>query len=185
MRNVMDPYGRFIQEEAIQYKRRLPGPIERVWAYLTEPEKRKTWLAGGEMELKKGGRVELIFDHNDLSPHEDPVPEKYAEHSEGSRLEGVITQIDPPRLLSYTWGESAGFDSEVTFELTPDNDEVLLTVTHRKLGDDRDMLIGISAGWHTHLSILTERLHGRDPHPFWSVHMDYEREYEQRIGDRK
>jgi len=28
----------------------LPGPIERVWEYLTDPDKRARWFAGGPME---------------------------------------------------------------------------------------------------------------------------------------
>ena len=32
----------------------LPGPIERVWRYLTESEARGQWLARGEMDLRVG-----------------------------------------------------------------------------------------------------------------------------------
>ena len=41
-------------------ERLLPGPIERVWAYVTESDKRATWLAGGEMELRVGGKVHAV-----------------------------------------------------------------------------------------------------------------------------
>lgn len=150
-------------------------------AYLTESEKRSQWLAAGDMELRVGGKVEHIFNHDNLTPHEDPVPEKYKGQEEGSRMEGTVTEIDPPRLLSYTWGEDAGFDSEVTFELTPKDDKVLLTLTHRRLGDNREMLKGIAAGWHTHLGILEDKLNSREPKPFWSVHMGLEKEYESRL----
>jgi uncharacterized protein YndB with AHSA1/START domain len=47
----------------MRLERLLPGPVERVWAYLTESEKRATWLCGGEFELRVGGRVRLEFDH--------------------------------------------------------------------------------------------------------------------------
>ena len=36
----------------IRLMRTLPGPIERLWQYLTDPEKRSRWFAGGPMELK-------------------------------------------------------------------------------------------------------------------------------------
>ena len=32
--------------DTVRLERLLPGPIERVWAYLTEPDKRATWFAG-------------------------------------------------------------------------------------------------------------------------------------------
>lgn len=181
----MDSFGKFSEPETIRFERLLPGPIERVWAYLTESDKRGQWLAAGKMELRVGGKVELLFNHDNLTPHEDPTPEKYKDQEEGSSMEGKITQLDPPHLLSYTWGEDAGFDSEVTFELTPEDDKVLLTLTHRRLGTDREMLKGIAAGWHTHLGILSDKLSDREPKPFWSVHMELEEMYTQRIKEFK
>lgn len=38
-------YGEKIAEESIRFERLLPGPIERVWAFLTESDKRGQWLA--------------------------------------------------------------------------------------------------------------------------------------------
>src|SRR5688500_3165086 len=45
-------------------KRVLPGPIERVWAYLTESDKRRKWLARGPISSFVGGDVELTFHHS-------------------------------------------------------------------------------------------------------------------------
>ena len=70
-------YGIFTAPGIIRFERLLPGPIERVWAYLTESEKRSRWLASGEMDIRIGGRVELNFFHANLAPHDDPIPEKY------------------------------------------------------------------------------------------------------------
>ena len=75
--NKTDSYGEFIEKGTIRFERLLPGPIERVWAYLTETDKTGKWLASGEMELKVGGKVKLIFNHDNLSSNPDPVPEKY------------------------------------------------------------------------------------------------------------
>jgi uncharacterized protein YndB with AHSA1/START domain len=47
----MDKYGTIIAPNTIRFERLLPGPIERVWAYLTDPEKRAKWLASGPMDL--------------------------------------------------------------------------------------------------------------------------------------
>ena len=45
--------GTLAPDKSLRLQRRLPGPIERVWAYLTEPDKRATWLAGGPMGLTR------------------------------------------------------------------------------------------------------------------------------------
>ncbi len=72
----MSDYGIVTEAGAVRFERLLPGPIERVWAYLTDPEKRATWLAAGPMELRVGGPVELNFHHADLSAEKTP-PERY------------------------------------------------------------------------------------------------------------
>lgn len=176
-----DEYGTITEPGTIRFERWLPGPIERVWAYLTESGKRGTWLASGEMDLRVGGRVELNFFHADLSPREDPIPDKYSHMEEGCSLYGRITRCEPPRLLSYTWGEGSGDVSEVTFELTPQDGGVVLVLTHRQLGDDPATLAGVAAGWHTHLGILVDHLDDRQPRGFWSTHVPLEGEYEQRF----
>ncbi|MEQ8750919.1 MAG: hypothetical protein RIC52_14200 [Amphiplicatus sp.] len=47
----MSDHGQRIDKMSIRFERLLPGPIERVWAYLTEPEKRAEWFAGGVTEM--------------------------------------------------------------------------------------------------------------------------------------
>ncbi|MDR8393902.1 SRPBCC family protein [Aliifodinibius sp. S!AR15-10] len=180
----MSDYGQFIETGTIRFERLLPGPIERVWAFLTESDKKAQWLAAGDVEPRVGGKVELNFKHKNLSPNDDPIPEKYKHMEEGTGFTGRVTQWDPPRLLSYTWGEETGEESEVTFELKPkEGGKVLLVLTHRRLGDDTDMLISVAGGWHTHLGILSDRLSGCEPQGFWKVHTRLEQEYSERIGN--
>ena len=177
---AMGEFGVVTEARTVRLQRVLPGPIERVWAYLTESEKRGKWLAAGEMELRAGGRVELTFRHNQLTPHAETPPEKYAHHAEQSSVHGRITSCEPPRLLSYTWDDGSGSDSEVTFELTPKAEDVLLVLTHRRLSS-RTGMVGVASGWHTHVGILIDRLHEREPGPFWSTYTRLEAEYEARI----
>ena len=47
-----DPRATLIKPSTIRFERLLPGPVERVWAYLTESKKRATWLAAGEFDLR-------------------------------------------------------------------------------------------------------------------------------------
>jgi uncharacterized protein YndB with AHSA1/START domain len=174
-------YGEMTAPETVRFERVLPGPIERVWAYLTDSEKRGRWLATGPMEPRVGGRVELRFRHADLSPRSEVVPEKYRQYEGGASFTGRITAWDPPRRLSHTWAEASGEDSEVTYELTPRGDEVLLELTHRRLVG-REAWLSVASGWHTHLVILADHLADRVPDPFWSTHARLEGEYEEQLS---
>ena len=42
-----DDYGALIEPATVKIQRLLPGPIERVWAYLTDGDLRRKWLAAG------------------------------------------------------------------------------------------------------------------------------------------
>ncbi|HLG94426.1 MAG TPA: SRPBCC domain-containing protein, partial [candidate division Zixibacteria bacterium] len=89
-----EPYGVVTGPGEIRIERLLPGPVERIWAYLTESEKRGKWFAAGQMELRKGGRLELIFHNSQLSRHDEPTPEKY-QKCEGYKSTGEIMHCQP------------------------------------------------------------------------------------------
>ena len=161
--------------DTVRMERLLPGPIDRVWTFLTDPDQRALWLAGGPMELRVGGAVELQFRHAHLSPHAEAVPERFKHLEHGHALRGTVTRLDPPHLLAFTWGGT----SEVTFELVQQGPQVRLVLTHTRLADDQERL-GVSGGWHTHVDILDDRLHGRTPGAFWSRHAQLEALYHQR-----
>ena len=175
MKNNND-HAQFPAPGEIRIMRTLPGPIERIWAYLTDPEKRSRWFAGGPMELRAGGKMELHFKHANLSPTEIP-PEEYREvHDPGSKMAGTVLRCEPPRVLSYTFSS----DSDVTFELIPQGEQVLLIVTHRSRGEDLPELCNYAGGWHTHLNILIALLEGAPLPPFWATHARLKVEYEKR-----
>jgi uncharacterized protein YndB with AHSA1/START domain len=171
----MSEYGEVVAQGTVRFERVFPGPVERVWSYLVESEKRGKWLASGEMDLRVGGKVELRFHHADLTPHEEEMPEKYKQYEGGVDSTGTILRCEPPRLLSFTWDD----ESDVTFELTPRGDEVLFVLTHSRLAN-RDAMVDVSGGWHTHLAILDDRLHDRVPRPFWAMHTSIEGHYNER-----
>lgn len=161
----------------VRIERTLPGPIERVWAYLTEPEKRATWFAGGELELRPGGKGELRFNHDNLSAEKRPPGRPRNEKNAVMQTE--VTKCDPPRLFAYTmkFGDE---NSEVTFELAPRGKDTHLVVTHRRL-HTRDLRVMIASGWDAHLGILEDRLNGVEPRGFWSTHARLEKEYAARL----
>ena len=60
-------YGVLTDPATLTIQRLLPGPIERIWAYLTESDLRRQWLAAGEMELKLGAPVEFVWRNDELT----------------------------------------------------------------------------------------------------------------------
>src|SRR2546429_9695009 len=56
-----DAYGELIEPTTLKIQRLLPGPIERIWAYLTDSDLRSKWLAAGAMEMKVGAPVEFVW----------------------------------------------------------------------------------------------------------------------------
>jgi len=172
----MNDYGTILESGAIRFERLLPGPIEHIWSYLTESDKRSRWLASGAVEPRVGGQVELHFVHANLSPQKEAVPEKYRHCEGGVGFTAEVTRFEPPRLLSHTWADG----SEVTFELTPQGEQVLLVLTHRRLTPSEKL--SVAGGWHTHLDILVDHLDGKAPQPFWSTHARLEAEYERRLA---
>ena len=181
MQMMNDQLGKLVAPATLVLERMLPGPIERVWAYLTDSEKRSQWFAAGDMDLRVGGKVELIFDNNDLSPIKEETPEKYKDVCDtGAAMHGHILTIEAPKLLSYTWSEDEDGMSEVTFELVEVDDKVKLTLTHRKLFEN-ETLVGVAAGWHAHVAIMIDILEGKTPRPFWSNHMSLEDDYRKRF----
>ena len=63
MKNNDQP-GKFTSPAEIRIVRTLPGPIERIWEYLTDSEKRARWFASGPMEQRVGGKVRLVTRDN-------------------------------------------------------------------------------------------------------------------------
>jgi uncharacterized protein YndB with AHSA1/START domain len=165
----MNERATLIKPSTIRMERLLPGPLERVWAYLTESKKRATWLAAGEFDLRLGGRIELIFDNDKLS---DDVPHGGAVR----KFEGRINRLEPLRALGYTW-DWDGKPSEVLYELMPKGKDVLLTI-HHKLPDDRGITLAVGGGWAVHTGILADRLNGVKPRPFWATHAREAKDFE-------
>lgn len=168
-------YGMLIEPATLKIERLLPGPIERVWAYLTESDLRRKWLASGDMEMKVGSTFELIWLNDELN---DPPGKRPPGFDEEHRMQAVITELDPPRKLAYTWGRSGG----VTFELEPRGNDVLLTLTHHRLPDRQTMLM-VSAGWHAHLDIMVARLQGGPLPQFWDTWLKLKADYDRRFPD--
>jgi uncharacterized protein YndB with AHSA1/START domain len=168
-----DAYGVLTEPATLTIQRLLPGPIERVWAYLTESDLRRRWLAAGRMEMTVGAGFELTWRNDELV---DPPGRRPPGFSSEHKMQSRITELDPPRKLVFTWQGSG----DVSFELEQKGDDVLLTVIHRRL-PNRTTMLKVAAGWHMHLDVLAARVRGREPEPYWDGWSRLHEEYDRRL----
>lgn len=167
-------HGTLAAPDILIIERILPGPVERVWAFLTDSDKRRQWLAAGDMDLTPGAPFTLVWRNDKLDPpsrRPDGFPE---EHS----LECRIVAVEAPRRLVFKWGTAS--DAEVVFELEPRGDRVHLRLTHRRVAE-RATLVNVSAGWHAHLAVLVAKLNDTAPPPFWDTWSRLKADYEARV----
>jgi uncharacterized protein YndB with AHSA1/START domain len=80
-----------------------------------------------DLDLRPGGRISFVFRQN-----------------EGPALDGVITELDPPRVIAYSWGQDL-----LRWEVRPDGDGSLLVLVHTF--DDHAGAASYAAGWNGHL----------------------------------
>ena len=141
----MADLGEMFRMPGVRFWRRLPGPIERVWAHLTDPARLSGWYdAGSTIEPREGGAVRLNDGH----------------------IRGVVTQWRPPVKFAHTWnvfgpGEtvSAYPESYLTLELAQEGGDVALTLTHLPVLERFQPQNAM--GWATFLDILDDTVNGR------------------------
>jgi uncharacterized protein YndB with AHSA1/START domain len=120
----------------VTYIRTTP---ERLWAALTTPEFTARYWNGREIasDWRPGSPVRFGHDYD-----------------EGGEDWGEVLAVERPRRLSYGRPESA-----VTFELTPQDEVVRLTVTHTGVGEEA------RGGWFFILANLKTLLETGSPLP--------------------
>lgn len=138
--------GQFMKVPMVRFERLLPGPIDRVWELLTNPERLPAWFGDGNIEPREGGAVHLM----------------------GGHIRGIVTQWKPPRRLAYTWNvfapgetESSYPESYLTIELEPRGETVQLTLTHLPILDRFEKQNAM--GWHTFLDLVEAAARGGGP----------------------
>ena len=166
-------FGTLVGPRSLEIQRLLPGPIERIWDYLTKSELRRQWLASGDLGLKVGSECEFTWHNDELATEPGNWPEGMrTKHTELMR----VTACEPPRKLVLIFGNHG----EVSFDLQPAGDKVLLTLIHRN-APNRGTLLGVSAGWHAHLDVLVAITSGEKGKAFWDNWMALKAVYDKRI----
>lgn len=168
-----DQRGALADGQTLRLQRRLPGPIERVWSYLTDSDLRAQWLASGTMPLQAGASFELVWRNDDLSGSAAERPEGFDAES---RATCRFIEVHAPHRLRYIW-PGVG---EVTIELEMIRDEVLLTLTHERLIGER-LILNVCAGWHAHLALLIARVEGTAPPSLWATWKQLRKHYEEQL----
>ena len=166
-------YGQLVEPTVLILERLLPGPVARVWDYLTQSELRRQWLASGEMDLLPGAEFEFVWRNDELT---DPPGARPDGMSAENRMTCKILEVDPPRRLFISWG----VQSDVLFELAEKGGDTLLTITHRR-PPTRDVLLSVSAGWHAHVDVLEAKLASTKPGPHWDNWVRLRSEYDARF----
>ena len=133
-------------EAAVRFERWYAVSAPELWAAITDPLRMGRWL-GAEVSIEEhvGGAVRLRWDS-------------------GDEMNGVITAMEPERVLEYTWRDTAmGVESLVRFDLRPERSGVRLVLAHTRVPAGR--AAGFGAGWHGHLDALTAMLAGQEVDP--------------------
>lgn len=136
----------------LRFERRLPHPIEAVWAAITEPGARARWFGPTQIDPRPDGVI-------DTAPDDPPVSEAM------KRVRGRILTWDPPHVFEHEWIQPIVEPGVVRYELRADGEATILTFTHRGLGPDNAR--GFIPGTHAYLDRLRAALDGTAV-PDWS-----------------
>lgn len=169
--HAADSYGVLTDPTTLKIQRMLPGPIERVWSYLTDGELRRKWLAAGQMELKPGSAFELVWRNDELT---DPPGTRPADMGTEHRMQCRVLECDAGHRVVFTWGANA----EVSFQVDRRGDNVLLTIEHKRV-TERAVLLNVSAGWHAHVDVLVAVLGQTRAAPHWDNWSALREEYDE------
>lgn len=137
----------------LRFRRRFPVAPERLWWAISDRQGTQLWLNPVDrLELTVGGAFFL---------------RTYDENNPAAWTSGIVTEVQPPKVLEYTWnqGPYAGgpaLQAKVRYELEPETDGAALTITH-VLYDvtGEKYVVTFLANWHFHLDALTQVLNGK------------------------
>jgi uncharacterized protein YndB with AHSA1/START domain len=125
------------QRPVLRFERSLAHPVDAVWAALTDPAELAHWFPSTvTLDPRVGGAMSFTF-------------------HDGLTLQGEVTELDPPRLFAFWWG-----DDLLRFELESSQAGCLLRFTVEL--DATEKAARDAAGWHVCLDRLEARLSGQN-----------------------
>jgi uncharacterized protein YndB with AHSA1/START domain len=127
----------------LYFERRVAHPVEAVWNAITESDELAQWFpCAVELELRVGGMITFTF----------------AQELPGgsTTLQGRVTDLDPPRLFAFHWGED-----HLRFELERVDGGAGCLLRFTVLLDAEDKAARDAAGWHVCLDDLERQLDGK------------------------
>lgn len=170
--------GEIIAPNTFRLERKLKAPIDRVWSYFVDAEKRSRWFSAGDNLSALGQIFTLSFGHHRITNEKPPA--RWAAMESGEiPMQGRILAFEPPTLLAITWGDGGEHVSEVRFDFSAHGDETLLVITHTKI-DTRGDLLDFAGGWTAHVDTLAHVLEGKSVNRFWASILEAEATYAQR-----
>ncbi|MGD0439653.1 MAG: SRPBCC family protein [Acidimicrobiales bacterium] len=131
----------------LRFERLVDRPADEVWEALVKPDRMRHWLGEASIDATANGRVEL-----------------HLANPPGYVVTGVITRIDAPKVLEYTWTSPGEPEGLVKWQLIPVGRSCILLFTHSLRGRWNEA--GTLAAWHVHLAMLATHLAGRATWPF-------------------
>jgi uncharacterized protein YndB with AHSA1/START domain len=153
-----------VDARTLRLERMLDAPIDVVWPFLVDSDKRARWFMGGVVDPRPGGTITFCIDHDAISPEPGESPDWYKKVA-GTCFDQTILAIDPPHMLRFDWDEA----SQVTFTLEPVGARTRFVILHEHVKDGKAMA-DFAGGWHTHSFVLAQVVAGRVPANFWKLH---------------
>ena len=151
----------------LTFERRIRHPIQVVWEALTEPEHLARWyMTTATIEGRAGGPIDFRTGPGQL------------------HVTGRILVWEPPCVFEYEWKVKPwarmpnGEDAVVRWELRPEGEETLLTLTHRNL--TRRSALGATPATHVVLERLEAQLAGVPFEDFRERVAEVQRQYRTR-----
>jgi len=127
----------------IAFERLIDKPAEKVWAALTDPVVLAKWLGEVDVELRIGGKYVIHF------------------REMKAVMTGVITRLEPPHLLEYSWLENDEMpQSLLRWEITAEGSTCRLKLRHSFPPVRWKDLVSFLAGWHVFLDAIPRAANG-------------------------
>jgi uncharacterized protein YndB with AHSA1/START domain len=136
-------------EQVVEHEVRVSAGPDTVFDYFADPAKMVQWMGTqATLDPRPGGACRI-------NPSGQAV------------MLGEFVEVDRPRRIVFTWGwEMTLFKTPpqstlVEVSLTPDGEDTVVRLTHRRLPPETLALH--SAGWHHYLARLALAASGSDP----------------------